>query len=527
MRPVVLFLLLSTYVVAQAEPAVQTGPTAQELIDIYLKAPVKTGEVTPEEMSEIGNLYGKLGKLNKVDYQLAIEFLRDNWNINESNAQRLFIFLQKDWNTRIGQKVQLAEISTESVDSQIGFAVGTTAMVLNYLTLLRPILGFKYRAASTAFTFSWSSGVPVATTFAASPILQKTFRTEAAEHLLKVKPASPADIVGIKMTMPDSQGENTLTQYELEQLQYFAGSLLLTGLANDLAKLRPYVTGVKTAGATGGRVLLALTLAAAVGYIAETGIDVYVQNNQFENIAKELRHNIKALNSMKLLNDKQKISARVPLRAQNLYAQTINLMQVEFIGYLKAAKENVNQLDMLKEKVAANLCENPQDTMWHSSWRKDSDEADLYHAQKDMRDGMLNSLRNKQCQSEVDQYLNLTRRIEEDPSDKRAQISLGHLKNYLVKQFSEGKFCGGDSALLSGHPLNLLLSASLYLKDFSPELTWLQSQSLDDRFMDLYESYMYQKNLNLLSPHERKVRDGELPDPAWTVKRKKTLYPKQ
>lgn len=503
-RFIVLFIFLFTSTVSHA---VQYDNEAQELIDVYLKSPAKTGDLSDlDEQTELGRIYGAVNKLNKEDYRKTIEFLRDNWNINTTNAQRLFIQLQDDWVTRFGVKLLESDISKKYVDRTYGLAAGASIMALN---MLRPLISLR-RNPLKALTFNWGSlanGAPIATTFASSYLLQNLNKTEAAKDLMKRMPPSPAEIMGFPMTMPNEETD-TLADYELSQLYTIALSLGLTGFASDLLMVKNFASGVKTAGSTAGRVVIVLTLAAAAGFAAETAIDIGVQSVRFNKLASDLKFSIDQLNKMK------PDDPNAQLAAQNIYAKTINLAQFELLPYIKAYAENKPLIEQLQAKIASSVV--PKDGLWHDSWYKDSVEADLYLANKDIRDGVLTSMRNKECQTEVEQYFKLSARVSRNPQDKRAGIGLTHLTHYLVKQFSEGKFCGG---YMQGHPLNLFLSASLYLKNFSDKITWPQTNELDKKLAQFAGIYVYALQTELVSPHERKINDKEALSPSWSIER--------
>ncbi len=545
-------LLALTLLIGSIAAQAQTLTDAQELIANYLKSAPKSGDVTSSaEMQQIGSIHQALEKLSKEDYKKSIEFLRDNWMMNSQNSQRLFIFLQRRWQSDYGTTLALTQQSKELVAGELGLSAGTAATVLYTANLLRPALALK-RNPFGFMSYNWSSGFPLATTYGATSLLTPLLSSGEAEKnfLLNAKP-SPSSVM--KFPYAEQKTEKiVLNEREIESLYKNAVALGLSGLATEILKLRSLATGVKMTGSTAGRVVWVMSLAAAIGFTAETSIDIYVQNHKFDKLHKDLKS---AVNELEGLNP---LAPTAQILAQNVYTQTNNLVLFQMLPYFKATQENLGTLQELQKKVATSVFQQ----LPNGSWEKNSTEAELYLAYKDIRDGFLNTIKNEECQYQVDLYVLLSRLVDtgslnmpenfsllnarsqqtlqflklfiekqkqQNPdqfllqeqtqafTQNVAKAKLDKLKAHFIENFSQGKICGGA---LSGHPLHTLLAASLFLKNFSTQQTWLQTSALDQRFHELFVTRINNLKINLKSPNERKIEDGELIDISEFWKRK-------
>lgn len=544
-------LFLSIFFIASTLAQAQTLSEAQELISQYISSPAKYGDVTTAaEMQQVGAIHQVLEKLSKDDYKKSIEFLKNNWAVNTQNSQRLFIFLQRRWQSDYGLKIMRIQTKSEDVAGEFGLSAGTGAMVLYTANLLRPALALK-RNPFGFMSYNWSSGFPIAMTYGATSLLSPHLPSAGAEKYLKYIPPSPASVV--KFPMADLKDkEIILTESEITNLYKNAVALGLSGLATEILKLRSLATGVKVTGTTAGRVVFVMTLAAAIGFSAEAGIDIYVQDNKFEKLHKELAASINELYLHK------SSASNVQLLAENVYSRTNNLVMFQMLPYFKATQENLGTLENLHKKVATDVFKN----LPKASWEKDSTEAELYLAYKDVRDGFLKTIKNEECQYQVDLYLLLSALVQDgdlsvaeefsylNPRSKQAiqmlqifiekqkqqnpdlfrtqdqlqvfvqgaaKAKLEKLKNSMIHNFSQGKICGGA---FEGNPLHLLLSSSLFLKSYSTQQTWMQTGALDQQFQEIFKTRVKNTQMKLLSPNERKIKDGELIDISEFWKRK-------
>ncbi len=545
-------LLVLSLIIGSITAQAQTLADAQELIANYLKSAPKSGDVTSSaEMQQIGSIHQALEKLSKEDYKKSIEFLHDNWMMNTQNSQRLFIFLQRRWQNDYGTTLTLSQQSRELVAGELGLSAGTASMVLYTAHLLRPALALK-RNPFGFMSYNWSGGFPIAMTYGATSLLTPMLSSgEAEKNFIKTAKPSPASLM--KFPYADSKTEKiVLNESEIDSLYKNAVALGLSGLATEILKLRSVATGVKMTGSTAGRVVWVMTLAAAIGFTAETSIDIYVQNHKFDKLHKDLKS---AVNELYGLNP---LAPTAQILAQNIYTQTNNLVLFQMLPYFKATQENLGTLQELQKKVATSVFQQ----LPNGSWEKDSTEAELYLAYKDIRDGFLNTIKNEECQYQVDLYLLLSRLVDtgstsmpenfsllnarsqqalqflnlfvekqrqQNPEHFRTQeqlqafiqsaakVKLDKLKSSMIENFSQGKICGGA---FEGHPLHTLLAASLYLKNFSTQQTWLQTSALDQRFHELFMTRLTNLKVKLQSPNERKIEAKELIDISEFWKRK-------
>lgn len=529
----------------------QTAAEAQEFIQMYVTGPTKTGDMTSsEEMKLVGSIYQVLEELPKQDYIQALQFLQKNWNLNSQNSQRLFILLQKRWQNNQGLKLATIHHTSKNVATEVGLLTGVAGTSLYTAKLLLPLLAAK-RNPMSIFKFNWSSGIPVATTFGGSLFLGSEMRTKEADQYLKGVRPSPASILGFPMTEPLNK-ELTLSDHEISEFYSTALALGMTGLAHDLLKVRQVATGAKVTGSTVGRVATVFALSAAVGFAAEAAIDVELAKIKFGKLQGQLQESVNELNQLR------PTATNGQIVAQDIYNKTNNIMQVQLLKYYQTTNENADTIRMLQQKMASSVFAN----LPRGAWEKDTAEADLYLAMKDVRDAFLSSLSNEECQFQVDLYLMLNSLSDPDapamsehfeflnPRSQQvitvlqafiekqkqknpalfqtlaqqqayirnvAAMRLDKLTASMIKNFSQGQVCGGA---LHGHPLHLLLSASLYLKNFSASQTWMQTNALEQSFMDIFDTRMNVLRTKLVSPNERKVNEGELIDISEYWKRK-------